>query len=76
MPRYHFNIRQKSELVLDKEGEELPDATSAEFEARMAAREIICEALKAGEAIDGREIEVIDESGTVIHRLKVRDVLD
>jgi hypothetical protein len=75
MPRYHFNVRQGTSVIRDEEGEEFPDLESAQFEARMSAREMLLECIESGCELDGREIEIVDESDKVIGSMKVRDVL-
>jgi hypothetical protein len=75
MPRYHFNVRQGSNVIFDEEGEELPDLKAAQFEARMSARELIMEALKSDKELDGRVIEITDDAGTVIETVKLKDII-
>jgi hypothetical protein len=75
MPRYRFNVRQGTDVIRDEEGEEFPDLESAKFEARISAREMLLECIESGCELDGREIEIVDESDKVIGRMKVRDVL-
>jgi hypothetical protein len=75
MPRYHFNVRQGEALIQDLEGEELPDLETAEFEARMTARELLMQAIVADDEIDGRVIEIADTSGKIIETMKVKDLI-
>lgn len=74
--RYFFNIREGNEVIPDNEGDELADPAEAAFEARMIARDMVIETLRAGREIDGRQIEITDESGNVIQTMKVRAVVD
>ena len=76
MPRYFFNVRQGASVVPDSEGSELSDLATAEFEARLTARDLALEYIKAGCPVDGREIEILDERGTLIESIKVRSIVD
>jgi hypothetical protein len=75
MPRFFFNVRDGEHVVRDCEGQELSDLIEGEFEARLAARDMIIEQLEKDESIDGREIEIADASGAVLLTVKIRDVL-
>jgi hypothetical protein len=75
VPRYHFNVRQGSNVIRDIAGEELPDLKTAQFEARISARELLLESILAEEEIDGRLIEIADDTGKVIETVKVRDMM-
>ena len=75
MPKFHFNIRDHRGLIPDIEGMELPDIAAARQEAEEGAREILAEALRYHEEIDGKRIEIVSETGDVIDILKVRDLL-
>jgi hypothetical protein len=75
MPRYRFNVRQGTNVIRDEEGEELPDLESAQFEARMSARDMLLECIQSGCELDGREIEIVDENDEVIGSMKIREVL-
>src|ERR1700691_2333811 len=52
MPRYHFNVRQGTNVIRDEEGEEFADLESAQFEARMSAREMLLECIESGRELD------------------------
>ncbi len=76
MPRYHFHIRRKGELIEDEEGSDLPDFAAAEQEARESAREIAGEALRNGLPLDGDSIEVTDGDGRLLSTLPLLAMLD
>jgi hypothetical protein len=76
MPRYFFNVRQGGTVIPDIEGNDLDGLRSAELEARRTARDLVIEHLKVGCPVDGREIEIVDESGAVLETIKVRSVID
>lgn len=76
VPRYFFNVRQGDSVIPDREGSELSDLATAEFEARLTARDLALQYIKAGCPVDGREIEILDERGTVLETIEVRSVVD
>jgi hypothetical protein len=53
--RYFFNVRDGENISRDPEGSELPDSVAARFEARVIARDMMIERLKAGQELDGRK---------------------
>jgi hypothetical protein len=73
--RYYFNIKDGGHVIRDTEGSELADPVAAAFEARMIARDILIERLRAGRELDGQEIEIADERGTIVETMKIRDVV-
>ena len=73
--RYFFNIRDGEQISRDPEGSELPDPVAARFEARVIARDMMIERLKAGQELDGQDIEIADETGNVVQTLKVKEVV-
>ena len=73
--RYFFNIKDGEKITPDPEGSELPDPVAANFEARMIARDMMIERLKAGRELDGQIIEIADESGNVVQAIKVKEVV-
>ena len=75
MPRYYFHIREGSTLNRDEEGQELPDAEAARQEAISAGREILGEKLLHGGSLNGRTIEIADETGHVVDEINLREVL-
>ena len=65
MPRYFFNTRIGSELILDPEGEELRDPDQAWNVARTTIREILkAESGQAG--LLNAILEVTDDDGEVV----------
>jgi hypothetical protein len=66
MPRFFFHARQDDGLVEDPDGIELPDLEAARAEAAHAVPEIVAERLKAGQALDFRQIEICDAAGQVL----------
>jgi len=66
MPRFFLHIRHGDELIEDVEGQELVDLDSARNEAAASAREILAERVKSGVPTDGVQVDVCNESGTVL----------
>jgi hypothetical protein len=75
MPLYFFHVREGSTLHRDTEGQELPDAEAARREAINSSREMLGEKLLHGGALNGRTIEIADETGYVVDVVNSRDVL-
>ena len=66
MPRFFFNIRMDHETLLDEEGITLASPEHAVKEARLAAKEMLAEAVLKEEAVDGTGIDVLDEDGNLL----------
>jgi hypothetical protein len=75
MPRFFFHVREGTELSRDHEGQELADAKAARREAVSSGREMLGERLLHGGAIDGRQIVIADDAGTVLDVVNANDVL-
>jgi hypothetical protein len=75
MPQFYFHVRDADGLTRDPEGQELPDLDTARREAVSAAREILGEKLLHGGSLNGRTIEITDESGQVMGQVNSRDIL-
>jgi hypothetical protein len=69
------NPRLARRPISDVEGQEYDDLGAAKEEAETAAREILSEAVKHGEVIDGRTFEITDANGALCATLSFRDVL-
>ena len=75
MPRYFFHVRDGDDFSPDTEGQELADLAAARREAISANREILGDKLLHGGALDDRQIQIADESGSVLLTLSTDDVL-
>ena len=64
MPRYFFNIRVGKELLVDPEGEEMPDPDHAWHVARATVREALLEGEQAN--LLHSVLEVTDEAGEIV----------
>ena len=72
--RYFFHVRDGERVIPDREGSELPDFKSARAEAQSSARDFAIDSLRGGAAVNGRRIEIADDSGVVLESMLVRDV--
>ena len=61
MPRYFFHVRDRDRLTSDEDGLELPDPASAHAEAEAGARDMLEDALLAGEDISNQVIDTLIE---------------
>lgn len=75
MVRYYFHIRDGERLSRDPEGSDFEDLDAARAEAVKSARELLSQRVRNGEEVDGQAFEVTTEDGTVMDRVRFRDVL-
>lgn len=76
MPRYYFHIRDHEHVAKDEEGTELDGLEAAKIEARTSAQDLAIDRLRAAKPIDGRKVEVTDESGKIVYVFPVRDLVE
>jgi hypothetical protein len=74
MPRYFFHIRDGWEVIPDEEGMEFPNLNLAEVEGYASTRDLAAAAEFEGRSFAAYAIEVADEVGTVLSRIKVQPV--
>jgi len=70
MPRYFFHIRNGWDRVPDEEGMEFPTLNLAEVEGYASAHDLAAAALAEGRRITACAIEIADEGGTVLSRIR------
>jgi hypothetical protein len=67
MARYFLHVKDRSNVVQDPDGQELDDLAAAKEEAAAAARELMAEALRAGEPLGlHREMHIEDDHGLTV----------
>jgi hypothetical protein len=71
MPRYFFHIRDGWDRVPDEEGMEFPTLSLAEVEGYASAHDLAAAALSEGRPVTAGAIEIADEDGSVLSRIKV-----
>lgn len=65
MPLYHFNIVDRDRFILDDNGIEFPDDSSAMLESKKAAIDMLHDALLTGDDIAHQIIDVVTEGRQV-----------
>jgi hypothetical protein len=73
--RFYFHIRDQDRVIPDEEGSELSGITAARHEARASAMDFAMDDLRSGRTIDDREIEIVNEAGTILESVTVRDAI-
>ena len=73
--RYHFNLREGGEYIVDEEGRDLPDLDAARAAAVEAARSLIATEALAGKLPIGAAIEVFDDWGSNVLNVPFREVV-
>ena len=74
MPRYFFHIRDGWAVIPDEVGMELSDQNLAEVEGYASARDLAVAAESEGRSVAAYAVEVVDEAGTILRRVKVEPV--
>ncbi len=75
MPKFYFHVRDADDVSRDTEGQELADLDAARAEAINANREMLGEHLLHGGSLNHRQIEIADDSDTVLAVVNANDVL-
>ena len=75
MPKFFFNLRDDVSIN-DWEGKELADVATARDLAVRHARGIMSEDVKDGRLVLKDEIEVVDEKGEPVLKLRFRDAIE
>ncbi|MBN9061940.1 MAG: hypothetical protein BGP06_06275 [Rhizobiales bacterium 65-9] len=75
MPRFYFHIRGGEDPVDDDIGVEFKDRIAALKHAEQAARDMLSDLAQEGEPVRDDAIEIVDEAGGVVGRLRLRDTL-
>lgn len=72
---FYFDIRTEVCTIPDVEGIFMPTAEHAIREAKLAAREMVVEAVMRETAIDGTTIAVRDEAGRLVEAVPLISVI-
>ena len=75
MPVYYFHFCDGQDLLVDPEGQQLGSAELVAPIALREARAIISHEVRSGNVLLDRHIDVVDESGTLVHRLPFTDAV-
>jgi Domain of unknown function (DUF6894) len=63
MGHFYFHLQAGEQLIIDMEGQDLPDLSAARREAIQSAREILAAAIRAGKATVPDAFVISDEAG-------------
>jgi hypothetical protein len=74
--RYHFNIRDGASVIPDEEGGEFADLNAARAEACASACDLAADDLRCGQPADQWRIEIADDQGTVLDRVRITVTLN
>ena len=75
MPRFFFNLYDDLD-VLDEEGLELPDLEAAKAVGVQNARSIAAEQVLGGKLVLSSRIEITDERGKVVKKIRFADAIE
>ena len=75
MPNYYFHLHECGSRMMDDEGSEHVDLTSAEAFAVRSAREIMCEELRSGHLCLSCHIDIVDDDGLRLRRVKFAEAV-
>jgi hypothetical protein len=75
MPRFFFNVVVGSAIMIDEDGTELPTVEAARDEALKDARGMMGDAVRQGQDISARKIEICDGAGVVLEVVSFADAI-
>jgi hypothetical protein len=65
MPHFYLHLRDGDDLIEDPDGSDLPDVEAAKEEARVSARHILADRVRAGKLIGNQRFAIVDEVGNL-----------
>ena len=74
MPMYYFHLCN-DEVIMDDQGQELPDWEAAQAVAQANAREMACAEVMAGSLNLTHRIDVAGETGDVLSTIRFGDIV-
>ncbi|HVI77868.1 MAG TPA: hypothetical protein VM715_06835 [Candidatus Acidoferrum sp.] len=75
MTTFHFHLRSGDQLTLDEEGEDFADYAAALTEVKLAARDLLLEAIRSGKHRVPDAFVIADGSGKELGTLSFETVL-
>jgi len=75
MGRYYFHLQSGDKLIPDEEGVDFSDYTAAYREAVQSVRELLADAIKAGDMRVPDALVISDEAGKSLDTIPVTAVL-
>jgi hypothetical protein len=74
MPEHFFDVRSSDgTLVSDEAGKALPDIGAAHIVARQCAYKLAVAEYRRTGTVDGRKVEIVDQTGKLLDDVCVRD---
>jgi hypothetical protein len=74
MQRFHFNAHKGDQVIVDLEGEMLPDIDAARKEAIASARETLSNSIRSGDDPPD-SIQVVDGDGKTVLTIALLDLM-
>lgn len=75
MPLFFFNVVVGSSIMIDEDGTELPSVAAAREEALKDARGMMGDAVRQGQDISARTIEICDDAGSILEIVSFGDAI-
>ena len=69
MARFYFHLSEGRDVLIDREGVDLPDNAAAARRALDSARDILSAEIREGRVPLNMQLAVEDECGLTVHRL-------
>jgi len=69
--RYHFNLRNGTDVIPDEEGSEFANFAAARAEARASLLDLVKDDLRSGQPAINWHIEIADHSGRLIDSISL-----
>jgi hypothetical protein len=75
MPRFYFNVIAQDGKRRDFEGSDLADLEQARLEALDDARALMSDAIRLGQDISSRRVEICNEAGDILLKVPFADAI-
>lgn len=75
MAQYYFHLCDGHEVIIDPEGQDIPEPSQIAEHAMREARAMMAQDALAGRIMLNQYIEVRDEAGKLVHQLAFRDAV-
>lgn len=74
MPRYYFHFQGAGSQLRDEDGQSLPDAEAAWYQAVRSARELIGADRRIGCSWSGQAVAIEDERGLTVAEIPLLEI--
>jgi hypothetical protein len=75
MRTYFFHLRDGVDVLLDPEGRQLPSLEAVIAATLFEGRDVISNDARSGTINLNQQLEVEDDNGAIVHRLKLKDAV-